>query len=510
MSNVAEFFNAMTLSAMPGVTARTADATDRGRRGAFQGLRRGQPSLRDAAPAPLTRETFPAIAALSDLVAMLWAAIGAQIAYNYLVYGWLHVTHSSLGLSFFVALTFVITNWVGRNYSLTNYIDLSGHAQKTSASWNLAFLAAAFLGFLDRGDLDASRGAFIAFYFLGLAAIYISRASMVRLVRKSGREGGLLAARIMVVGFANEIERLMRGSALRDSGKQVVRSHVIHDGETLTRDLARATRMARRESLDEILIAAPLSRGDVVERCLEAFMQLPAAVHVHIEPGNGLERFAGARVTRVGQESTLRLPGHSMSAADMAVKRACDIVLASIALVLAAPLMAAVAIAIKIDSPGPVFFVQTRYGYNRKPFRIFKFRSMTAMENGREIKQATQKDFRVTRMGRFTRRFNIDELPQLVNVLRGEMSLVGPRPHAVAHDRAFAKDIALYPRRHNVKPGITGWAQVNGLRGPTDSLDKIVNRVRYDLHYVDNWSLLLDLWILVLTVFSRTAYRNAF
>jgi len=108
------------------------------------------------------------------------------------------------------------------------------------------------------------------------------------------------------------------------------------------------------------------------------------------------------------------------------------------------------------------------------------------------------------------RRFNIDELPQLVNVLRGEMSLVGPRPHAIVHDREFAREIALYPRRHNVKPGITGWAQVNGLRGPTDSLDKIRRRLRCDLHYVDNWSLPLDLWILVLTLFSRAAYRNAF
>ena len=126
------------------------------------------------------------------------------------------------------------------------------------------------------------------------------------------------------------------------------------------------------------------------------------------------------------------------------------------------------------------------------------------------IVQATQKDFRVTRMGRFMRRFNIDELPQLLNVLRGEMSLVGPRPHAIAHDRLFAKEIAIYPRRHNVKPGITGWAQVNGFRGPTESIDKIADRVRYDLHYIDNWSLLMDLWILVLTLFSRTAYRNAF
>ncbi len=167
------------------------------------------------------------------------------------------------------------------------------------------------------------------------------------------------------------------------------------------------------------------------------------------------------------------------------------------------------AIAIKLDSKGPVFFVQRRYGFNQEPFRILKFRSMTTMEDDRKLEQVKAGDRRVTKIGRFLRRSNIDELPQLLNVLRGDMSLVGPRPHALAHDQAFEREVALYARRHNVRPGITGWAQVNGWRGETDTPEKVLGRVEHDLHYIDNWSLLLDVSIMVRTVFSKKAYRNA-
>ena len=164
---------------------------------------------------------------------------------------------------------------------------------------------------------------------------------------------------------------------------------------------------------------------------------------------------------------------------------------------------------IRRESPGPVFFMQRRYGFNQEPFRIYKFRSMSAQEDGRVVTQAIAGDSRVTRVGRFIRRTNIDELPQLLNVLRGEMSLVGPRPHAMAHDQAFEREVALYARRHNVRPGITGWAQVNGWRGETDTPEKVLGRVAHDLFYIDNWSLMLDLSIMVRTVFSRKAYKNA-
>ncbi len=174
------------------------------------------------------------------------------------------------------------------------------------------------------------------------------------------------------------------------------------------------------------------------------------------------------------------------------------------------PLLAAVAILIKLDSKGPVFFCQRRRGYNLEEFGIWKFRTMTTLDDGDTIAQARQGDARITRIGTYLRKSSIDELPQLINVLWGEMSLVGPRPHAVAHDRFFEKRIAMYPRRLNVKPGITGWAQVNGYRGVTDTDACMARRVEHDLYYIDNWSLLFDIYIILLTIFSRKALRNAY
>jgi lipopolysaccharide/colanic/teichoic acid biosynthesis glycosyltransferase len=164
---------------------------------------------------------------------------------------------------------------------------------------------------------------------------------------------------------------------------------------------------------------------------------------------------------------------------------------------------------VKLNSRGPAFFLQRRYGFNQQPFRILKFRTMLTMDDGDVVRQATKADPRITPVGRFLRRWNIDELPQLVNVLRGEMSLVGPRPHALAHDHEYERRIALYARRHNVKPGITGWAQVNGFRGETSTDEKMKGRVEMDLHYIDKWSIWMDLSIILQTVFSPKAYRNA-
>jgi polysaccharide biosynthesis protein PslA len=155
------------------------------------------------------------------------------------------------------------------------------------------------------------------------------------------------------------------------------------------------------------------------------------------------------------------------------------------------------------------FFCQRRRGYNQKEFRIWKFRTMTTADDGHVIIQASEGDPRVTRLGRFLRRCNLDELPQLINVLRGEMSLVGPRPHALAHDGHYERTIEGYGQRLNVKPGITGWAQIHGHRGPTLTNAEMRARVAHDLYYIENWSLLLDIYILALTLLSRQAYRNA-
>jgi putative colanic acid biosynthesis UDP-glucose lipid carrier transferase len=178
-----------------------------------------------------------------------------------------------------------------------------------------------------------------------------------------------------------------------------------------------------------------------------------------------------------------------------------DRVIALIALVLLSPLMLVVALLIKLDSPGPVFFRQSRTGWNGKEFHIWKFRSMKLhqVQNG-EVKQATKDDDRITRIGRFIRKTSIDELPQLFNVLSGKMSMVGPRPHAIEHNTDYDKRIRAYMTRHRIKPGITGLAQINGYRGETDTLEKMKKRVEYDMHYINNWSFWLDLEILLKTI----------
>lgn len=173
------------------------------------------------------------------------------------------------------------------------------------------------------------------------------------------------------------------------------------------------------------------------------------------------------------------------------------------------PLLLTVAIAIKLDSRGPVLFRQRRHGYNNETIEVFKFRSMMQSDDCGNFVQAARNDSRVTRIGAYLRRTNIDELPQLINVLRGEMSIVGPRPHATAHNSMFEDKIFVFSRRHVVKPGITGWAQVNGYRGPTDTLEKMKRCVEYDLYYIDNWSFWLDVRIVIMTLF-RMAYANAY
>jgi putative colanic acid biosynthesis UDP-glucose lipid carrier transferase len=186
--------------------------------------------------------------------------------------------------------------------------------------------------------------------------------------------------------------------------------------------------------------------------------------------------------------------------ADGLVKRVSDIVLSVLILLLISPLFIAISLAVKITSPGPVIFKQRRYGLDGAEILVYKFRSMTVCEDGESIRQAQKGDNRITPLGAFLRRTSLDELPQFLNVLQGRMSIVGPRPHAVAHNELYRKIIKGYMVRHKVRPGITGWAQVNGFRGETETVDKMRSRVEYDLDYLRNWSLRLDLYIIMKTV----------
>jgi exopolysaccharide biosynthesis polyprenyl glycosylphosphotransferase len=204
------------------------------------------------------------------------------------------------------------------------------------------------------------------------------------------------------------------------------------------------------------------------------------------------------------------LAGPSSRHFALPVKRGMDILLATLALFLLAPLLVVAAMAIRLDSRGPILFRQARGGLNGTTFRIFKFRTMSVAEDGSVVRQATRGAARVTRVGFWLRCTSLDELPQLLNVLRGDMSLVGPRPHAVAHDQHYARLLAAYSRRHCMRPGITGWAQVNDARGETPTIHHMRRRVDLDQWYVDNWSLALDLKILARTVTEITRPSAAY
>jgi len=234
-------------------------------------------------------------------------------------------------------------------------------------------------------------------------------------------------------------------------------------------------------------------------------------VRIDLVPSNVVWQFPGINMERLAGVPVLTVANGRVDEQMGLLKRIEDLVISTVLLVLISPLLALIALVIKLDSPGPVIFKQLRHGFNNQVFEVYKFRSMTVEDSAStEVRQATKNDRRVTRVGRFLRRSSLDELPQLFNVLFGHMSIVGPRPHAIQHNLEFGAIILEYFGRHNVKPGITGWAQVNGLRGETDTVDKMHRRVEYDLDYIENWSLMLDLKILVMTAFAvwfqETAY----
>ncbi|BCN92704.1 undecaprenyl-phosphate glucose phosphotransferase [Thiomicrorhabdus immobilis] len=194
----------------------------------------------------------------------------------------------------------------------------------------------------------------------------------------------------------------------------------------------------------------------------------------------------------------------------LVIKRLEDVLLSLLILILISPILLVISIAIKLTSSGPVIFKQKRYGLNGKEIEVYKFRSMTTQDNGSIVKQATKGDTRITPLGAFLRKTSLDELPQFINVLQGKMSIVGPRPHAIAHNEEYRKIIPKYMQRHLVKPGITGWAQINGWRGETDTVEKMEKRIEFDLHYINNWTLWFDIRIIILTIFKGFINKNAY
>lgn len=265
---------------------------------------------------------------------------------------------------------------------------------------------------------------------------------------------------------------------------------------------------ARRQNISTIFISQPISAQPRIRKLLDDLQDTTASIY--FLPDIYVFDLIQARFDEVAGVPVVAICESPFTGMNNTIKRLSDIVLGSIIHIMLLPIMLCIAIAIKVTSPGPIIFKQRRYGLDGEEIIVYKFRSMTVAEDGDKVTQATKDDARLTPIGGFLRRSSLDELPQFFNVLQGRMSIVGPRPHAVAHNELYRKQIKGYMLRHKVRPGITGWAQVNGFRGETETLDKMEARIAYDLDYLRRWSLLLDIWIIVRTIKVTLKRDNAY
>jgi putative colanic acid biosynthesis UDP-glucose lipid carrier transferase len=321
-----------------------------------------------------------------------------------------------------------------------------------------------------------------------------------------------------VIAGANDLGRRL-AARLRGDPMLGVRFAGYFDdrGAVRLRDLAAAENLGTLERLadyvranpvDVIYIALPMASQPRILRLLEDLRDTTTSIY--FVPDIFVSDLIQARVDFIGELPVVAVCETPFYGFNGLVKRVSDFVLAGTIVLGISPLMAAIAIGVKLSSPGPVLFKQRRYGVDGRKIVVYKFRSMTVAEDGDVVRQATRNDSRITKFGAFLRRTSLDELPQFINVLQGRMSVVGPRPHAVAHNELYRKLIRGYMIRHKVRPGITGLAQVNGMRGETDTVDKMKLRIEYDLAYLRNWSLALDLKIVLKTVAVVLRRHNAY
>lgn len=264
----------------------------------------------------------------------------------------------------------------------------------------------------------------------------------------------------------------------------------------------------QKHNIEMVFISLPMSSQPRIQKLMDELPDTTASIY--FLPDIYIFDLMQTRFEYIGDVPVVAMSESPFVGVDGVVKAVSDFVLAFLIIILLSPLMACIALAVKFTSPGPVIFKQRRYGLNGEEITVYKFRSMTVTEDGAKIEQAKQNDQRLTKIGGFLRRTSLDELPQFFNVLQGRMSIVGPRPHAVAHNELYRKLIKGYMLRHKAKPGITGWAQVNGWRGETEVLEKMKARIEHDLYYLKHWSIWLDLWIIFKTVWIVLRKDNAY
>jgi Undecaprenyl-phosphate glucose phosphotransferase len=453
---------------------------------------------------------------VADGLVVLFAAIAAYVTRFHALddFGTLELYGGMLAL----VLTTNILQLAGL-YQFNQLTNLFGQSGRLLLAWAAVMLSLLALGFMTKAPLLDTSRLWVGLWFVyGFFGLFTTRLLLKHQIKR-WQAGGRLNRNLVIVGAGEHGQRLIEHLARHgDSAERIIGVFDDRHGRvpdyvadypvlgTVNELLA----FARRNPIDQIIVALPWDAENRLLAWMKRLRSLP--VDVRLCPDMIGFHLPHRQVTHIGGVPMLNVFEKPLAGWNYIVKIMEDRVLAGAILVLIMPLLLVLCALIKLDSRGPVLFRQKRYGFNNEVIEVFKFRSMYVdrCEDNQAVSQATKHDPRVTRVGRILRRTSLDELPQFLNVLSGTMSIVGPRPHAVAHNEQYSRLIDEYLARHRVKPGITCWAQVNGLRGETETLDKMEQRVRYDLYYIENWSLLFDIRIILRTLFVGFSHPNAY
>jgi putative colanic acid biosynthesis UDP-glucose lipid carrier transferase len=458
------------------------------------------------------RPVFSVLGRALDGLAILCALLFTTHAYG------VALTDSYwLAAALAVALFWFAAEW-GSLYRVFRGSRIAEEIRDFSAAWIVVVLVLLSAGFLTKRSANYSRLAVTLWFALAPVAIGAWRMTarvVLRFARAHGRNtrsvaiagAGVLGVRVAEYIHANPWLGLRIIGFFDDFKAEGTRPTDLVDVRVLGNLDDMAVRASRGE-LELVYVTLPM-RAE--QRLRELLLRLSdSTASVYVVPDIFTVDLLCSRTVSLGEIHTFSVFENPFHGLDGWLKRVEDIVLASMIMVVIAVPMLLIAIAVKLTSAGPVIFRQRRYGLDGREIEVWKFRSMTVCEDGPDVPQAQRNDARVTRLGAFLRRTSLDELPQFINVLQGRMSVVGPRPHAVAHNEMYRSLIRGYMLRHKVKPGITGWAQVNGWRGETDTIDKMERRVEHDLWYIRNWSAFLDLRIVALTVLRGFVGRDVY
>jgi putative colanic acid biosynthesis UDP-glucose lipid carrier transferase len=460
---------------------------------------------------PIHYASVEPIAVVIDLATIVVVSVVSGLSYHLQDPATSGDIGKSLGSAILVSALFISLMKLRRMYRPIELMALRNQIRAVCLAWTSVFLLLAGTVFALKIGSEFSRGASMLFAMFGLFALICHRCFLRDMLAKGLAERRFSGRKIVLIVEQSHIGDAGLGNALRDCGLRVQGYFSFPSQDAVfgerERIVSRIVEQTRGSDVKEIVIGADPRRWPELRSFAAELRVLPFPVS--FIPLGEVAEFFRRPSHELGDTVCVELQRGPLTSFEQTVKRCIDVLFAGIGLMLFLPLLAIVAVAIKFDSPGPVLFRQTRCGFNGRCFTICKFRTMSVLEDGPSIIQAQFADKRVTRLGAWLRRTSIDELPQLLNVLEGSMSLVGPRPHAVVHDNEFDNAVQNYAFRRRVKPGLTGWAQIHGYRGPTPTVASIEGRVEYDLWYIDNWTLTLDLAILLQTPLAMLLGRNA-